>query len=438
MKRYLFFYLCVLIVSFGGFLSGFDTGVISGAMIYIQKSFNINSISLGFLVSSISLGAVIGALINGFLVDKYGRKKILLLVAIVFAFGSIFCSISQNILQLVFSRIIIGFAVGVVSFVAPLYLSEISIKEKRGQIVSFYQLSLTFGILFSYFVNYLCSFSEFNWRLMLLVGAFPALILFFGMLFQNETPRWLVLNNQEQEARNTFTKLNFEIDFEKEIENIKNTQLNQNVKITKKILKPLLIGIGIMFCQIATGINAIIYYTPTIFKLIGFNSNQEALIGTIIIGFINFLMTFVAIVFVDKVGRKPLLYFGLLGMMFGLLVLSSTFIYGNELTKYLGVFACAIYIISFSMSLGPIALLLISEIFPLKYRGCAMSISIVTNFIFNFIVTGVFPILLNKIGGCLTFLSFAFICFLSILFVRFFIPETKSISLEEIEMKYGA
>lgn len=425
-------YFIAIVISLSGLLAGFDTGVISGALLYINNSFEITSSALGFIVASVSIGAVIGALINGFLIDKIGRKKILLLSALIFLFGSIFSSISQNVIQLILSRTFLGVAVGVVSFAGPLYLSEISPKEKRGSIVSFYQIALTFGILFSYLINYFCSTFENSWRIMFFVGAVPALVLLVGMFFQNDTPRWYVLKNKIDMAKHVLKQLNY--DAYAQINEIQNTlDINEKFKLNKKVLIPFIIGIGIMFVQIATGINAIIYYAPTIFKSLGFSSNQDVLFITVFIGLINFLMTFVAFIFVDKLGRKPLLYIGLSGMLVSLLVLSSVFVFDFDIMKYLAIAFCAIYIISFSMSIGPIALLLVSEIFPLKYRGSAMSIAIIANFIFNFIVTGLFPISLDSLGGSVTFLIFALICVISILFVYFVVPETKGISLEQIQ-----
>lgn len=437
MKKEIYLYIAVFFAALSGLLSGFDTGVISGALLYVSQSFKLTPELSGLLVSSVSIGAVFGALINGFLVDKIGRKNILILSSLIFVFGSIFCSISGNIYQLIISRMFVGSAIGIVSFAGPLYLSEISTKEKRGGIVSCYQIALTFGILFSYLVNYFCANLETSWRAMLFCGAVPALILFFGMIKQKDTPRWYVLKNRINEAEVALQKLNFNCDIELEIENIKNT-INQNekIKLNKKLIMPFVIGIGIMFVQIATGINAIIYYAPTIFKNLGFSSNQDALFITIFIGLINFLMTFVALAFVDKLGRKPLLFIGLSGMLLSLLVLSSVFVLDFSFVKYLTIISCAVYIVSFSMSLGPIGLLLISEVFPLKYRGSAMSVAIISNFIFNFIVTGLFPISLSKFGGSITFLIFALICVVSIFFVYFVVPETKGVSLEEIEARW--
>ncbi len=437
MNKFLF-YLMIFVAACGGFLSGYDTGVISGALLFINKTFNLTHVQSGLIVSAVSIGAIIGAIINGILIDKAGRKKILIFAGFIFFTGSLGCFISNNLIQLVISRMAIGIGVGIVSFASPLYLSEISGKEKRGSIVSFYQLALTFGILLSYFVNYILSSHVLNWRLMLGFGMFPAIILFCGMLFQSDTPRFYILKNKTDEARKVLLKAQIQ-NPEKEIENINASISKEKTDIKKdfkKLIKPLIIGIGMMFAQIATGINAIIYYAPTIFKSLGFNSDKDVLFFTIFIGLINFLMTFVAIAFVDRLGRKPLLYIGLTGMTTSLIILSFVFVSDISVMKYLAIIFCAIYIVSFSMSLGPVALLIISEIFPLKYRGFAMSISIVANFIFNFTITFLFPILLNKIGGCQTFLIFVFICLISILFIKFVVPETKGKTLEEIELSF--
>lgn len=436
MKKYFYLYICALIASFGGLLSGYDTGVISGALLYVNQSFEINSYMLGLLVSSVSIGAVFGAFVNGFFVDKIGRRKTLLLTAFLFFIASVFCFLSQNITQLIISRMIIGLAVGIVSFCGPLYLSEISPKEKRGQIVSLHQLAITFGILFSYLTNYLCANLESNWRVMFLIGVVPAFILFFGLLFQKDTPRWYVIKKRYDDAKKILELVGCSKNTEQEIQNISATlNKEEKIKFNKKLIMPFVIGLGIMIIQMTTGINAIIYYAPTIFKMIGFSSNQDALFITIFIGLINFLMTFVAIILVDKIGRKPLLYIGLSGMLISLVVLSGVFVLDYVFIKYLAVVFCAVYIVSFSMSLGPVAFLLVSEVFPLKYRGSAMSITIVTNFICNFLVTGLFPIALDKIGGFYTFMIFAFICVLSLLFVKFVVFETKGLSLEDIELK---
>ena len=439
MNKYLFLYVCVLFASLGGLLSGYDTGVISGALLYINQSFNIDSVMLGLLVSSVSLGAVIGALINGVLADKLGRKKILIITAIIFMVGSVACAFSQSAIQLTISRMTVGIAVGVVNFVCPLYLGEISPKEKRGTMVSFYQLAITLGILFSYLINYFCASLTTNWRAMLFMGAVPAFILFTGMLFLKDTPRWLIAKGRIKEAQDVLRKIDADIDVEKQTQEILETLKNKvQIKFNKKLIMPFVIGIGIMFAQIVTGINAIIYYAPVIFKNLGFATNKDVLFVTIFIGLINFLMTFVAIALVDKIGRKPLLYIGLTGMTISLCILSLAYHFDYiSAMKFLAVAACATYIVSFSMSLGPVALLLISEVFPLEYRASAMSITIVANFGFNFLVTGAFPVMLSKFGGSITFLSFVGVCLISLVFIKFVVPETKGRSLEEIEAHWS-
>lgn len=405
MRNYFYLYLCAFFAALGGLLFGYDTGVISGALLYINKTFSLSSSSLGFLASSVSIGAVIGALVNGFFVDKIGRRNTFILIALIFIIGSIGCFLAQSVVQLILSRMLVGCSIGIVSFVGPLYLGEISPKEKRGQIVSFHQLAITFGILLAYLVNYFCANFDLGWRVMLLIGAFPAVVLLIAMLFQNDTPRWLALKGYDDKAREVLSKFDKDPDIDKELEEIKATlNKKEDAKFSKKLTMPLIIGIGIMFAQIATGINAIIYYAPTLFKMVGFSSNENALFATIFIGLINFLMTFVAIALVDKVGRKPLLYIGLSGMLISLLILSGVFVVDVSFVKYLALIFCALYIVCFSFSIGPIGLLLISEVFPLNFRGRAMSIAIVSNFIFNFMVTGLFPVSLDKLGGCITFL----------------------------------
>ncbi len=439
MTKHIYLYTLAIFIALGGMLSGYDTGVISGALLYINKSFQINSYYQGLLVASVSLGAILGAIFNGLFIDKIGRKKTLLIIALIFALGSICCWFSQNIIELILSRIIVGLACGAVSFSAPLYLAEISTKEKRGSIVSFYQVAITLGILSSYFVNYFCSNLSSNWRMMFLLGAIPAIILFFSILNKDDTPRWLVYKNRVDEAKKVLSKLDKNCDVDLTIDEIKSTlNKDEKIKFSKNVIKPFIIGIGIMFAQIATGINAIIYYAPTILKQAGFATEKNALLSTIFIGVVNFLMTFVAVYFVDKKGRKPLLYIGLSGMLISLLMLSMVFSLEIQFGKYLAIMFCTFYIISFSMSLGPIALLLISEVFPLKYRGSAMSYAIVANFIFNFITTGLFPISLDKLGASITFLIFALICIISLVFVYFIVPETKGITLEELENRFKA
>lgn len=441
--KYIWLYVVAIVASLGGLLSGYDTGVISGALLFINETWILPDTLQGFLVSSVLIGAVIGAATNGILADIFGRKKIILVTALIFILGSVMCAFAPNVYILIISRIFVGFAVGIVNFVVPLYLSEISPKNLRGTLVSLYQWAITSGILFSYFINAAFAQAVYNWRWMLFAGVLPGLILFVGMCLMSDTPRWLVSKNREDEAKDVFKKIEPDIDAEKEIQDIKTT-LNSEIKEKKFIFKkwmlmPFVVGIGIMFAQICTGINTIIYYAPTIFKTAGFDSNLTAIYATTGIGVVNFIMTIVAVFFTDKIGRKPLLYFGLTGVMLSLFALGTSFAFANVLgssLKWVAVGSLITYIICFAMSLGPIGWILVSEVFPLKIRGIAMSICTVSNFAFNFFVVGSFPILLHRIGGAWTFWMFGAVSFLCIIFVYFFIPETKGISLEQIESNW--
>ena len=443
--KFIWLYIVAIIASLGGLLSGYDTGVISGALLFINESWDLSESLQGIVVSSVLIGAVIGAATNGILADIFSRKKVIIATAIIFILGSILCGFAPNVYVLIISRIFVGLAVGIVNFVIPLYLSEISPKAVRGTLVSLYQWAITAGILFSYFINAAFAQAVFNWRWMLLAGVLPGLVLLVGMCFMSDTPRWLISKNKDDDAKKVLKKIEPDVDIESEVKEIKRTlKLNERTsgekfRFKKWMIMPFVVGIGIMFAQICTGINTIIYYAPTIFKVAGFDSNLNAIYATTGIGVVNFLMTIVAIFFTDRLGRKPLLYFGLTGVMLSLAALGCAFAFESALgsnLKYVAVGSLVTYIICFAMSLGPIGWILVSEVFPLKIRGIAMSICTVSNFAFNFFVVGSFPILIHKIGGAYTFWGFAVVSFLCILFVYFFVPETKGISLEQIESNW--
>lgn len=446
MRRFTYFwlYFVAIVASLGGLLSGFDTGVISGALLFINQTWDLSDYLQGFLVSSVLIGAVIGAGTNGILADIFGRKKIIIATAIIFIIGSILCALAPNVYILILSRILVGLAVGIVNFIVPLYLSEVAPKQLRGTLVSLYQWAITAGILFSYVINGAFAEAVYNWRWMLFAGVVPGLILLVGMTFLGDTPRWLISKNREEEAKKIYNKIEPNADADKEVTEIKETlksELGENKKIRFKkwMIMPFVVGIGIMFAQICTGINTIIYYAPTIFKIAGFDSNTNAIYATAGIGLINFLMTIIAVFFTDKFGRKPLLYIGLTGVMLSLVGLGCAFYWANILgdnLKWVAVGSLATYIICFAFSLGPIGWIIVSEVFPLKIRGLAMSLCTVANFAFNFFVVGSFPVLINRIGGAYTFWMFATVSFLCIVFVYFFVPETKGISLEKIESNW--
>lgn len=441
---YFWLYVVAIVASLGGLLSGFDTGVISGALLFINQTWDLSDYTQGFLVSSVLIGAVIGAGTNGILADMFGRKKIIIATAVIFIIGSILCALAPNIYVLILSRILVGLAVGIVNFIVPLYLSEVAPKQMRGTLVSLYQWAITAGILFSYVINGAFASAVYNWRWMLFAGVVPGLVLLVGMSFLGDTPRWLVSKNRDEEAKKIYRKIEPNENADVAVAEIKETLKTEGgsdkkIRFKKWMIMPFVVGIGIMFAQICTGINTIIYYAPTIFKIAGFDSNANAIYATAGIGLINFLMTIIAIFFTDKLGRKPLLYVGLTGVMLSLLGLGCAFHFASILgasLKWVAVGSLAFYIICFAFSLGPVGWIIVSEVFPLKIRGLAMSLCTVANFAFNFFVVGSFPILINRVGGAYTFWMFAFVSLLCIIFVYFFVPETKGISLEQIESNW--
>lgn len=442
--KHFWLYVIAVVASLGGLLSGFDTGVVSGALLFINETWTISPFEQGWIVSAAIVGAVIGAAMNGSLSDIYGRKKIIVATGVIFALGSLMCAYATTPYWLIAARVVIGLAVGMVNFVVPLYLSEIAPQKIRGMLVSLFQLAITAGILFSYLINRVFANAEYNWRWMLGAGLVPAVILLVGITFLGDTPRWLISKKRDDEAREIFLKINPEDDAEAHIKEVRatiqgNSPSKKQKVFQKWMLMPVFVGVGMMFMQICTGINTIIFYTTTIFKIAGFADNISAIYATIGIGAVNFLMTFVAIFFTDRWGRKPLLYVGLWGILIALLALGGAFHFAAELgdnLKWIAVASVVLYITAFAMSLGPIGWIMVSEILPLKIRGFAMSLCTVANFGFNFIVVLSFLPLIHSIGEAYTFWIFAGIAVLSLLFTYFLVPETKGISLEKIEKNW--
>lgn len=439
-KNYLI-YLIAAIVAMGGLLFGYDTGVISGALLFIKEEWTLTPICQGWLVSSVLVGAVLGSAFSGKVTDYYGRKNIIIITALIFFFGSIGTALAPSLEWLVFGRIIIGVAIGIASFAVPLYIAEISPDNIRGALVSLNQLAITVGILSSYLIDqYFASFDH-GWRYMFFVGIVPALILGIGMIFLPDTPRWLMSKNLEDKAKEVLNKINNNDNTDIILKNMKKTLETESGNSWKELFLPyirpaMIIGIGLMFFQICTGINTIIYYAPTIFQMAGFQSATAAISATVGVGVINVLMTIVSIKLIDKLGRKILLSVGLSGMILSLIALGFAF-YATEALgsalKWVAVGSLLTYIASFAVSLGPICWLLISEIFPLRIRGFAMSIMTVFNWGFNFVVVLTFLPLLQSLGTAVTFWMFALISIAGWIFNHYYVPETKGHSLEAIE-----
>lgn len=433
--------LIAAVAATGGLLFGFDTGVISGALLFLKKDFGLDALSQEYVVSAVLVGCVIGAATSGRLADALGRKKVIIITACVFAAGSLWASLAQSVPVLLLGRATIGLAIGVASFTVPLYISEISPPSYRGALVSLNQLLITIGIVVSYFVDDIFAETAGTWRNMFLVGVVPAVVLGVGMLFLPETPRWLMSKDRRDAAEGVLTRLMGARAAKVEADAIKESMAGEGGGSLQELfsgwMRPaLFLGVGIMFVQQATGINTVIYYAPTIFEMAGFASATAAISATVGVGIVNVLMTVVSIKLIDKLGRKPLLSIGLIGMSASLFLLGLAFLLEESVggaLKWITVAALVGYIASFAISLGPIAWLLISEIYPLKMRGLAMSVATLSNWGFNFLIALTFLSIIESFGKAGAFWLYAVIGAGGWFFCKFFVPETKGTTLEDIE-----
>jgi len=423
------------IAAIGGILFGFDTGVISGAILFIKHQFHLTALMNGVVVSASLVGAIFGAAVSGKFSDLIGRKRLLMIAAIIFIIGTLSSAYSTTVPTLVISRIVLGIAIGVSSFTAPLYISEISPTRLRGALVSLNQLAVTIGIFVSYFVDEYFSKTG-DWSSMFVVGVIPAAVLFLGLIYLPYSPRWLCLRGKFDEALKVLKRIRHSTHVEVEFKEIKDS-VNQEGDwhgLLQKWLRPAIwIGIGLGFFQQFTGINTVIYYAPTIFKLSGFSSDSIAIMATMGIGAVNVLATIVAIPLIDRVGRKPLLYVGMTLMALCLFGLSLSYALDSSQLKWIAFASLIFYVIGFAISLGPIMWLMFAEIFPLKVRGVAISIMASMQWLFNFIVSLTFLSLIKYFHETGTFALYGVICVLGILFVYLKVPETKDTSLEKIE-----
>ncbi|NJK94439.1 MAG: sugar porter family MFS transporter [Bacteroidales bacterium] len=435
-KRYLL--LISSVAAIGGLLFGFDTAVISGTTPYIQPYFNLSDIGLGWTVSSLLFGCIIGVLLSGKPNDIFGRRIMLMASAFLFIVSAFGSALSVQLATFIGFRIIGGLAVGAASVVSPMYIAEISPTEKRGQMVSFNQLAIVIGILLAFISNaLLVNLGENNWRWMLAVMGIPA-ILFLGLLFLSpESPRWLIQKVRLKEALIILEKINGPSQATLDLEAIQNSILSEKdagtyAEVFSPKMRPiLLVGIFIAVFSQITGINSIMYYAPIIFQKIG-NDANSAVIQTAFVGGTNLVFTFLAILLVDKIGRKPLLIAGSAGMMLSLIGISIAF-FLEKYDGYLILIFVLMFCASFSASLGPVSWVLISEIFPNKLRSKAMSVAVMSMWLANFLLILIFPAMLNWLGGASSFLIFSILCFILLLYTYFRIPETKGKSLEVLE-----
>lgn len=441
MKKRSYVYLITLVAAIGGFLFGFDTAVISGANPFIKVYFSLSNIGLGWAVGSLVLGCMIGAASAGQLSDMLGRKRMLIITSIVFAISAFGSALATAFWFFVISRIICGTAVGAASLLSPTYIAEIAPAGARGKLVSLNQLAITIGILVVYFTNYLLvSTGEQNWRFMLGSEIIPALIFFLLLFLVPESPRWLVKNGQRDAALKTLTNLGGSSHADEQLREIDRT-LQDKRKVHLAALfrgnmrKVMVLGILLAAFQQITGINAIIYFAPTIFAKTGV-ATSSAFLQSVIVGVVNVGFTFVALALIDRIGRKPLMLFGSAGMAISLFVLVGAFAL-NRLHGFIVLISVLGYIASFAASLAPVMWVVTSEIYPNKFRGAAMSVSTAISWMCTYLVVQTFPWLLNSLGGAFAFGVFAVLSVVTFFFIMLFIPETKGKSLEEIEQDLG-
>ncbi|AJF27556.1 sugar porter family MFS transporter [Haloarcula hispanica] len=432
-----FVYVVSALAALNGLLFGFDTGIISGAFLFIQDSFVMSPLVEGIIVSGAMAGAAAGAAVGGQLADRLGRRRLILIAAIVFFVGSFTMAVAPNVPVLVAGRLIDGVAIGFASIVGPLYISEIAPPRIRGGLTSLNQLMVTTGILLSYFVNY--AFADAGaWRWMLGAGMVPAVVLAIGILKMPESPRWLFEHGRKDEAR-AVLKRTRSGGVEEELGDIEETVETQSETGVRDLLAPwlrpaLVVGLGLAVFQQITGINAVIYYAPTILESTGLG-NVASILATVGIGTINVVMTIVAILLVDRVGRRRLLLVGVGGMVATLAVLGTVF-YLPGLGGGLGVIATIslmLFVSFFAIGLGPVFWLLISEIYPLSVRGSAMGVVTVANWGANLLVSLTFPVLTDGVGTSATFWLFGLCSLVGLVFVYRYVPETKGRTLEAIE-----
>jgi sugar porter (SP) family MFS transporter len=426
------------ITALGGLLFGYDTGVVSGALLFVKKDFGgLSNFQQELVTSLLLVGAVVGALVAGRVSDKIGRRPAVLITAVVFIVGVLLAAFTPTYPLLLVARVIIGLAVGSASMIVPLYIGEIVPPRVRGGLVSLNQLAITVGILSSYLIDYGLSGTG-NWRLMFGLAAIPAAALFIGMLFQQESPHWLIRQGREDDARQVLRRLrdDGEIDAEiSEVREISQREGGLRDLISPKVRPLLMVGVMLAVFQQITGINTVIYYAPTLLQGAGFG-NSGALLANVVNGAVNVGMTIVAIWLLDKVGRRPLLLSGTAGMAVGMAITACCFIGGSQLHGALAIVAVLgllIYTGSFAIGLGPVFWLLIAEIYPLKIRGAAMSVASMANWAANFVVTVSFLTLLSAIGGAGAFFLFGFLTLVALAYFWRKVPETKGRSLQEIE-----
>lgn len=450
-----------VVAALGGFLFGYDTAVISGTIAQVSQQFGLNTLQAGWYVGCALIGSIGGVACAGILSDRGGRKNTMILSAILFSASAIGCALASSFNELVIYRIIGGVGIGVVSIISPLYISEVSVPQYRGRLVSLYQLAITIGFLGAYLVNYqlvlgadaaaqssnqwiVKIFSDEIWRGMLGMETVPALLFFLIIFFIPESPRWLVLKNKEMRASHILQRIyGSKSEAEVQISAIRQvaggeSKSEWSLLLRPGILKAVIIGASIAILGQFMGVNAVLYYGPSIFQESGLSSG-DSLFYQVLVGMVNMLTTVLALVIIDKVGRKKLVYYGVSGMIISLVLIAFYFIKGAELqipSTALLIFFLS-YIFCCAISICAVIWVLLSEMYPIKVRGLAMSIAGFSLWIGTFLIGQLTPWMLQNLTPAGTFLIFAGMCVPYILIIWKLVPETTGKSLEEIEKNWN-
>ncbi|WP_438381910.1 sugar porter family MFS transporter [Asaia sp. BMEF1] len=434
--------LAAVLAAVAGLMFGLDIGVISGALGFIAKEFHADTFSQEWIVSSMMVGAAIGAVCAGQLSYRFGRKKALILSAFLFVLGALLCAMASTVTILVTARVLLGLAIGIASFVAPLYISEVADEQHRGGLISIYQLMITIGILLAFVSDAIFSYYA-AWRWMLGVVAIPGAVFLVGSFFLPDSPRWLMLRGRDDEALKTLISLRpSRAEAESEIREIQGRLRQKQRGLSMFLENPnfrrsVVLGVGLQIVQQLTGINVVMYYAPRIFEVAGFGQDGQ-MWGTAIVGLVNMLATFIAIGFVDRWGRRPMLVAGFAIMACGMGALAVLLSMGgesSEITHYLAVAVLLLFITGFAFSAGPLIWILCAEVQPLEGRDFGMACSTFTNWIANMAVGASFLTLLGSLGAAHTFWLYAGLNAFFIIFTLVFVPETRGVSLEAIEQK---
>jgi sugar porter (SP) family MFS transporter len=440
MKKAAWYVLSVtLVAAIGGLIFGFDTAIVAGATRYMKEQFSLDSLQEGWAVGVVLIGCMFGAGLAGPISDRIGRRRFMLVSAVLFLVSAFGCALPRTITEFVVFRFVGGLGIGSAAVLSPLYIAEIAPARVRGALVSVNQLAIVTGILLAYFVNWaFAGAGPTNWRWMYAMGAVPSVLFFLLLLRVPESPRWLVKNGREDEARTVLTRADSAEAAAAGIREIKDALALEEgsfrALFRPAFRRPLLIAIVLAVFQQITGINAILYYAPRIFEGAGF-ARMSAIGQSTIVGLVNMLFTVVAIVLADKVGRRPLLLVATGGMGVSLLLLGAAFRFPVLPASAL-LLIILLYIAFFASAMGPLVWVVMAEIFPIKVRGSAMGLATLILWLADFAVTLTFPVISDRFHPSTAFWLYAAMCALDLVFMGFFLPETKGKTLEEIERRW--